>query len=442
MAARDKADACQHTDDTTAGLSSTKRRCIAPVEGETNYSPLVVMKIGTSSLIMSDDTGKRVKLANIAQLIELVAQLKRANYRVLLVSSGAVGMGCIKLRLEKKPTNLRTKQAVAAAGQSQIMRMYEDLFATVNIQVAQLLLSQSDFLEKDHWVNVKHTINECLKLGLVPIINENDCTSTEELRFGDNDNLAALVAVQLRADALFLFTDVDFLYTANPRVDPTAKPLRFVRQPWAIKVDTSAGGSDMGTGGMMTKLLAARTASSAGIPCGLINGQEPQRMLAFLEFDYTDSATDNDPTMPMGTYFMGMDVTQNVSDTRRWILSLPIGGDIVIDDGAAIALANKKSLLPAGIISITGDFMRNEAIRLVYLGQEVARSIANFDACEMNKILGHHSSEFEDLLGFACNPEACHRSNVLLIASADELRGLATQGSGGRVRKNSPVRGD
>merc|ERR1719229_582827 len=169
-------------------------------------------------------------------------------------------MGCIKLGIQK-PTSIRTKQAVAAAGQSQLMRMYEDLFGTVGLRVAQLLVNQSDFLDKEHWSNVKHTIAECLKLGLVPVINENDCTSTEELRFGDNDNLAALTAVQLEADGLFLFTDVDYLFTANPRVDPHAKPLKVVKEPWKVQVDTRSEGSGLGTGGMATKITAARTAS-------------------------------------------------------------------------------------------------------------------------------------------------------------------------------------
>merc|ERR1712079_734971 len=143
------------------------------------------------------------------------------------------------------------------------MRMYEDPFSTVRLKVARLIINQSDFLEKEHWSNVKQTIYECLELGVVPVINENDSTSTEELRFGDNDNLAALTAVQLGTDALFLFTDVDFLFTSNPRIDPSSKPLRVVREPCSLDVDTQSAGSSLGTGGMTTKILAARTVSIA-----------------------------------------------------------------------------------------------------------------------------------------------------------------------------------
>eukprot|EP00928_Gymnodinium_smaydae_P078577 TRINITY_DN62700_c0_g1_i1.p1 TRINITY_DN62700_c0_g1~~TRINITY_DN62700_c0_g1_i1.p1 ORF type:complete len:436 (+),score=60.04 TRINITY_DN62700_c0_g1_i1:222-1529(+) len=400
-----------------------RRRSIAPSDDEPDYSSLVVLKVGTSSLIVSDSSGQRLQLANMAQLIEVIARLRRDNYRVVLVTSGAVGMGCIKLGLTEKPKSVRTKQAVAAAGQSQLMRLYEDLFATVRVQVAQLLISQTDFLDKTHWENVKSTIFECLKLGVVPVINENDSTNTTELRFGDNDNLAALLAVQLAADGLFLFTDVDYLYTANPRTDPAARPLRVVREPFALQVDTDSAGSGLGTGGMTTKLLAARTASAAGIPCCLINGLHPYRLTQFLSYDYSACTEADDASVSHeGTFFMPMDVTQTVGDTRRWILSLPVSGELTLDDGAARALANLKSLLPAGITDVSGQFLRNEAIRLLHNGVEVARGLSNFDSSEMRKLQGQKSSAFETILGYNVCVEACHRSNIILIASAESLR--------------------
>jgi len=330
---------------------ATQKRKIG-IMTSSREKPLIVLKVGTSTLISSDDDGPRVQLGNVAQIVELISSLNRQGFQVVFVSSGAVGMGCIKLGLSKKPADIRVKQAVAAAGQSQLMRMFEDLFGTVRQQVAQLLVSQVDFLDKNHWVNVKHTIIECLNLGVLPIVNENDSTNTEELRFGDNDNLAALMAVQLEADALFLCTDVDYLYTANPRSDPNAAPLRIVREPWSLKVDTSAPGSGMGTGGMTTKIIAARTASAAGIPCGLINGAHCHRLHTFLKFE--DDGTEVDPSrLPEGTLFLANEVAQTVGDTRRWILSLPLAGELVVDGGAAKAVATHKSLLPAGIRSIT-----------------------------------------------------------------------------------------
>lgn len=373
--------------------------------------------------MLSDKSGQRVQLQNVAQLVELIAELKLRGYQVVLISSGAVGMGCIKLGLSQKPSSLRTKQAVAAAGQSHLMRMYEDLFSTVRVTVAQLLISQSDFLEKEHWSNVKATIIECLKLNVVPIINENDSTNTAELRFGDNDNLAALTAVSLEADGLFLFTDVDCLYTANPRADPNAKRLRLVQEPWSLNVDTRDEGSGLGTGGMSTKIVAARTASVAGIPCILLNGAHSKRLLNFL--DYTPSEAD-ETSFPssQGTYFMAMESFQTVGDTRRWIMSLPVSGELVVDDGAARAMGSKKSLLPAGLLKVEGTFLQNEAVRLCHRGNEIARALVNFSSEDLCKVVGRSSAEFEELLGYSNPVEACHRSNIILTVAAEELQSI------------------
>lgn len=396
---------------------------------------LIVLKVGTSTLMASDADGQRVQLANVARLVDLIGVLKRTGYDVILVSSGAVGMGCIKLGLAQKPTSVRTKQAVAAAGQSHLMQTYEALFATVRLKAAQLLISQSDFLDKSHWGNVRSTIRECLRLGLVPIINENDSTNTEELRFGDNDNLAAMTAVQMEADWLFLFTDVDYLYSSNPRTDPNAEALRVVRQPWALSVDTKSAGGGFGTGGMTTKIIAARTASSAGIVTGLIHGAHPERIHSFLKYDISKASSEAE--LPGGTYFAAMDVVQTVSDTRRWILSLPIAGDLLLDDGAARAVGQGKSLLPAGIIQVRGTFQRGEAVRITHRGEEVARAIVNFASDELTKIKGLQSSEFEEVLGFGTCHEASHRGNIILTTSSAALRGLSSIEGGGSRRRGS-----
>jgi len=382
--------------------------------------PLLVLKVGTSTLIASDEDGQRVQLANAARLVDLIVTLKRDGYNVVLVSSGAVGMGCIKLGIPK-PKAVLTKQAVAAAGQSELMRMYEDLFSTMRTHISQLLISQNDFLDKEQWSNIKNTILECLDLGLVPIVNENDSTNTPELRFGDNDNLAAVTAVQLKADALFLFSDIDFLFTANPRTDPTAAPIRVVAEPWALQVDTGMG-SDLGTGGMATKIVAARTASAAGIPVGLLNGCEASRLFSFLKYMEEVKNNTSDPQPPEGTFFMAMKSTKTVSDTRRWILSLPASGEIVLDDGAAKAVAGKKSLFPSGIKTSSGRFLRNEAVRLLHGNSEVGRAIINYSSEELEKVKGQQSSEFEKLLGYPVCAEACYRGNIML--TTDENRSM------------------
>ncbi|CAK9057100.1 unnamed protein product [Durusdinium trenchii] len=391
-------------------------------------------KVGTSSLVESDDRGHRVRLALVSQLVEVIAELRRLEYQVVFISSGAVGMGCIKLGIAK-PTDLRKKQAVAAAGQSQLIRMYEDLFGTLGVKVAQLLLSQSDLLDKEHWSNVKVTIMECLALGVVPIINENDSTNTAELRFGDNDNLAALTAVQLEADALCLFTDVSCVYTANPRTNPDAKPLYVVPEPWALKVETKDPGSSLGTGGMSTKILAARTASVSGIPCLLINSSFPRRILSLLEHKPVEDAEARLPEE--ASYFMAMDTTQTVHDTRRWILSLPVSGQIELDHGAAKALGAKKSLLATGITDVQGVFLRNEALRICHKGNEIARGIINFSSDELSKIMGHSSQHFEEILGFSCCTEACFRSNIILTTSAESLLGIEVPPSQRRLSRDA-----
>mmetsp|Transcript_37236 Transcript_37236/g.80972 ORF Transcript_37236/g.80972 Transcript_37236/m.80972 type:complete len:432 (+) Transcript_37236:220-1515(+) len=390
-------------------------------------SPLLILKVGTSSLMLSDETGFRVNLANLARLVDTIGSLRRDGYQVVLVSSGAVGMGCIKLNLTKRPTSIRTKQAVAAAGQSHLIRIYEDLFGALNLQVAQLLLNQSDFLDQEHWSSIKSTINECLALGVVPIINENDSTNTAEMRFGDNDNLAALTAVQLEADALFLCTDVDFLYTANPRSDPNAQPLRMVEKPWALEVDTSAEGSGMGTGGMTTKILAARTASTAGIPCGLINGQHTDRVFSFLKSGMTksqeeDSADVSPNSMgaeePYGTLFLPMNQDGGICHTRRWILSLPASASVSVNEACARQLAGRGSLLPQGIEKVQGSFEKNDCVKLMHNGTEIGRGLVNFDSEDLQKIKGKSSNSLKKVLGLDTAPlEACDEGNVVMTVA-------------------------
>jgi glutamate 5-kinase len=215
--------------------------------------PLVVIKVGTSTLMkVSPDSGEqRVNLSSMGAIVETVTSLHQMGYGVIIVTSAAVGFGCLKLSLKERPKTVSLKQAAAAAGQSQLMRFYEDLFGVYGLKVAQILLSRFDFSAKDRFSNVHNAIRELLNLRVIPIINENDTVSTEELRFGDNDTLSALVAVGVSADRLFLLTDVDSLFTANPRTNPAAKPVLDVS---ASELATIGGadstGSGWGTGGM------------------------------------------------------------------------------------------------------------------------------------------------------------------------------------------------
>lgn len=371
---------------------------------------LIVIKVGTSSLMEeSDGKAQFMKLANVANLVELIATLKRNGDRVILVSSGAVGMGCVKLGISK-PKDIRTKQAVAAAGQSHLMRMYEDLFGALGVKVAQLLLARTDFLDRVRWGNVKGTLQASLDLGLVPIINENDSTNTEELRFGDNDNLAALCAVQIEADWLFLMTDVDCLYTANPNTDPSAKAIRYVHHPSDLQVSTE-GGSIYGTGGMATKLVAARTVVAAGIRCGVLHGAHPDRIHSFLV-----SQPDTDKIE--GTYFDAMKVAQTMHDQRRWILSLPYTGELILDDEQANAVRKGKNLLAVGVKQVKTNppgFLRGDCIRLLQKdGIEIARATSNFASKEIQMILGLQNDDIAGIIGGDCEPDVCFRGNIVL----------------------------
>ena len=203
----------------------------------------------------------------------------------------------------------------AGVGQSRIMRLYCELFETVGLKISQLLVSQRDFLEQQRWTEIRNTICACLEAGVIPVINENDTTNTDGVRFGDNDNLAALTAVQLEAAAVFLFTDVDYLYTANPNVDPEAEPMKLVSEAFELQVDTREPGSSLGTGGMSTKIAAARTAHCAGIPCGILHGRYPERIYSFLSrLDEEDSKDSSNSAASTKTISSGKSVSSAASD--------------------------------------------------------------------------------------------------------------------------------
>ena len=384
--------------------------------------PLLVIKVGTSTLMkVNAATGEqRVNLANMGALVDTVTTLHRLGYGVIIVTSAAVGFGCLKLKLAERPKNLALKQAVAAAGQSHLIRMYEDLFGVYNVPVAQVLLSRFDFSAKDRFANVHNALRELLRMHVIPIINENDTVSTEELRFGDNDTLSALVAVGVSAKKLFLLTDVDCLYTANPRTNPDAQPVLHVTASQLATLggaDSTGGG--WGTGGMLTKIIAARTAVCAGIETILSHGAHPERVL-----DYMSQAAPR----PSCTVFHAADVKEvlpgsTMTPHRRWILALPVRGTLVLDNGATRAVAAKSSLLAAGVVDVHGKFLRDEAVSLVSAesGAEIARALMNLDSVEVMKIKGMKSSEYASILGFQAEPEIAYRANIILIAQTPNV---------------------
>lgn len=429
-----------------------------------------------------------MKLQTLGRLIETIIKLVSRGHHVVLVSSGAGGCGRIKLGLKERPTTLAGKQAVAAAGQSYLMRLYEDLFeissGEMQQRVAQLLINRRDFNHKPSFENIRNTINELLALGVIPIINENDAVQPvtgQHDKFGDNDQLAALTAINLEADWLFLLTDVDYVYTANPSEDPTAEPIREVRSLDELQqkgVSTAIKNSQKwGTGGMASKIVSARQACCAGVRTVLVNGKEPERIVPFIDC-YADGDKDSQTSpsatdVPVGTYFHAMQSVSTLCENRRWILALPVMGRIVVNVGCAKAMFRKSSLLAAGIVQIEGDFTENDCVQIMVAGSPelpaapasvpepeevvveeeerkleapkaeaqkaarkpkvaaaaeqpdvtlVAQGLTNFSSEDLQRIKGMKSADFERALGYKpTDAEVCHRYNVILIGQVEDI---------------------
>ncbi|MGI0486077.1 glutamate 5-kinase [Pantanalinema rosaneae CENA516] len=366
-------------------------------------SQTLVIKIGTSSLTQPD-TG-HLALSTIAALVEVISQLREQGNRIVLVSSGAVGVGCARLGLTERPRTIALKQAVAAVGQGRLIRVYDDLFTVLRQPIAQVLLTRSDLVQRSSYLNVERTFQELLNLGVVPIVNENDTVAVDELKFGDNDTLSALVASLVRADWLFLLTDVDRLYSADPRRDPTAEPITLVSQISQLKAQVQIGGqgSQWGTGGMMTKISAAQIATGAGVRTVITEGRSPHNIPKILQ------------GADLGTQFEPQ--PRPISARKRWIAHglVPVG-KLYLDDGAVKAVRNAgRSLLPAGIIQVEGEFDSQDAVILCdRTGQEIARGIVNYNSSELQKIQGCQSDAIATVLGYPGAETVIHRDNLAL----------------------------
>lgn len=368
-------------------------------------SQTLVIKIGTSSLTRSQTS--QLALSTIATLAETLCDLRRQGNRVILVSSGAVGVGCARLGLSERPRAIALKQAVAAVGQGRLIRVYDDLFNTLQQPIAQVLLTRSDLVQRSRYLNVYNTFEALLELGVIPIVNENDTVAVEELKFGDNDTLSALVASLVEADWLFLLTDVDRLYSADPRSFPDAQPITLVKhieQLAQMQVQTGDRGSQWGTGGMMTKISAARIATAAGVRTVITEGRFPHNIEKILLGE------------SIGTQFEPQ--LQPSSARKRWIAyGLIPAGKLFLDEGAIVAICQAgSSLLAAGIIAVEGEFDAQAAVKLCDKnGKEIARGIVNYSSAELNQIRGRHSREISAILGYAGAETVIHRDNLALI---------------------------
>ena len=363
----------------------------------------IVVKIGTSSLTQPQ-TGQ-LALSTIAALVEILTRLRTLGHRIVLVSSGAVGVGCVRLGLTERPRTIAIKQAVAAVGQGRLMRVYDDLFTALQQPIAQVLLTRQDLVERSRYVNAYNTFRELLKLEVIPIVNENDTVAIEELKFGDNDTLSALVASLVEADWLFLLTDVDRLYWTDPNANPDAQPIERVQHPdELLKVEAGTSRSGWGTGGMETKITAARIATGSSVRTVIAAGRHPENIEKILQGE------------PLGTLFDPQPSTDNAR--KRWIAHGPIAsGTIYIDAGAEKAIAQGgKSLLPAGIVKVEGDFQTSDSVRVCNeCDRVIARGITNYSSVELQKIQGCRSEQISEILGYFVAQTAIHRDNLVLI---------------------------
>ncbi len=361
----------------------------------------IVVKIG-SALLVDEDSGA-LRRRWLDALGDDVAAARARGQEAIIVSSGAIAVGRRHLDLVGKTLKLEEKQAAAATGQIRLAHAYQETLARHGITVAQVLLTLGDTEERRRHLNARGTLSTLLKLGAVPVINENDTVATAEIRFGDNDRLAARVAAMISADALVLFSDIDGLYTADPRRDPSANLVPEVREI-TPEIEAMAGAAPPGysSGGMVTKLAAARIALAAGCRMAIADGRRLHPLQALF---------DGAPC----TWFLPH--ASPLTARKKWIAgALRPEGALTVDDGALAALKSGKSLLPAGVVEVAGRFQRGDAVRVVdRRGREVARGLSAYSAADAEAIRGHKSREIETLLGYRGRDEMIHRDDLVLI---------------------------
>ena len=365
------------------------------------HAKRIVVKVG-SALVTNN--GQGLDLAAIAEWGRQIAVLRGAGKEVVMVSSGAIACGMQRLGWSKRPHAVHELQAAAAVGQMGLAQAYDSAFAAQGLKTAQILLTHEDLADRMRYLNARTTLTTLLSLGVVPIINENDTVITDEIKFGDNDTLGALVANLIEADALIILTDQPGLFTADPRKDPAATLIPEARagDP-RLEGMASGAGSGISKGGMITKVIAAKRAARSGADTAIASGREADVLVRL-------SAGES-----VGTLLIAD--TPPLAARKQWLADhLQLAGRLVLDAGAVRALLDGKSLLPIGVTEALGEFERGAAVACVTPeGKEIARGLVNYPSSETRRIARRPSQEIEGILGYLDEPELIHRDNLVLL---------------------------
>jgi len=362
----------------------------------------IVVKVG-SSLVTNQGSG--LDMGALGNWAKQIATLRTQGCEVVLVSSGAIAEGMQRLGWKKRPSAVHELQAAAAVGQMGLVQAYESCFRQHQLNAAQVLLTHADLADRERYLNARSTLRTLLNLGVIPIINENDTVVTDEIKFGDNDTLGALVANLIEADAFIILTDQDGLYTADPRKDSGAT-LISAAQAGDAKLELMAGGagSHIGRGGMLTKVLAAKRAARSGAHTVIASGHERDVLPRLLQGE------------SIGTLLTASALSLDAR--KQWLADhLQVSGKVSLDAGAVRVLSNQgKSLLPIGVTQVSGEFQRGAVVAVLDTeGRDIARGLVNYSADEARRIAGKASGEIENILGYVDEPELIHRDNLVLL---------------------------
>ena len=363
-------------------------------------SKIIVIKIGSSLLI---DENKKIRKKWLSEFSKDIKDLLNQNKRIIIVSSGAIAMGCKKLNLSKKNLKLDKSQAVASIGQIELMNLFTETFLKNKINISQILLTLEDTEQRRRALNAKRTFENLFQLNFVPIVNENDSIATSEIKYGDNDRLASRVAQISSADSLILLSDVDGLYTTNPKINKNAKLIKEIKNiDKNIEQISTKSVGEHGTGGMKTKIDAAKICQLSGCIMAIANGLPLRPIKKIIEKNNC-------------TWFLPK--ISKLDARKKWIISsISPKGQLIIDDGAKEALTKGKSLLAAGIKKVLGKFNKGDHIKIIDKDyKEFARGLSSFSSDEVLKIMGHHSNKIQDLLGYISKSEVVHKDDMVEI---------------------------